>query len=51
MSEEEMFTVIKSGKRRKKAWKRVINKISFVGLAKISPENLQNLKNSLDPWD
>jgi len=31
MSEAEMFTVMKSGKRRKKAWKRVINKISFVG--------------------
>jgi ribosome biogenesis protein NSA2 len=31
MSEAEMFTVMKSGKRRKKAWKRMINKVSFVG--------------------
>jgi len=31
MSEEEMFTVMKSGKRKRKAWKRMINKISFVG--------------------
>lgn len=26
-----MFTVVKSGKRKRKAWKRMINKISFVG--------------------
>lgn len=31
MSEDEMFKVMKSGKRRKKAWKRVVNKVSFVG--------------------
>ena len=31
MSEEEMFKVMKTGKRKQKAWKRVINKISFVG--------------------
>jgi ribosome biogenesis protein NSA2 len=31
MSEEEMFTVVKSGKGKRKAWKRMINKISFVG--------------------
>lgn len=33
MSEAEMFNIIKSGKRKKKAWKRVINKCTFV------PEN------------
>ena len=31
MTEAEMFTVAKSGKRQKKAWKRVINKMTFVG--------------------
>ena len=31
MSEDEMFKIMKSGKRRKKAWKRVVNKVSFVG--------------------
>ena len=31
MSEEEMFKVMKTGKRKQKAWKRVVNKISFVG--------------------
>ncbi|KNH09692.1 40S ribosomal protein S8 [Perkinsela sp. CCAP 1560/4] len=31
MSEEEMFKVITTGKRHKKSWKRVINKVSFVG--------------------
>ena len=31
MSEEEMFKVLKTGKRKQKAWKRVVNKISFVG--------------------
>ena len=31
MSEEEMFKVIKSGKRQKKAWKRMITKACFVG--------------------
>ena len=31
MSEDEMFKVMKSGKRKKKAWKRVVNKVSFVG--------------------
>ena len=30
LSEAEMFSVLKSGKRRKKQWKRVINKMSFV---------------------
>lgn len=33
MSEAEMFNIIKSGKRKKKAWKRVINKCTYV------PEN------------
>ena len=31
MSEEEMFKVLKTGKRKQKAWKRIVNKISFVG--------------------
>ena len=31
VSEEEMFKVIKSGKRRKKEWKRMVNKVTFVG--------------------
>jgi ribosome biogenesis protein NSA2 len=30
MSEEEMFKVLRTGKRRKKAWKRVVNKVTFV---------------------
>jgi ribosome biogenesis protein NSA2 len=30
MSEAEMFSIIKSGKRGKKAWKRIINKPTFV---------------------
>ena len=33
MSEAEMFQILKSGKRGKKAWKRVINKVTYV------PEN------------
>eukprot|EP01066_Platyproteum_vivax_P001970 Platyproteum_vivax@DN12445_c0_g1_i1.p1 len=31
LSEDQMFKVLRSGKRRKKAWKRVINKATFVG--------------------
>merc|ERR1719301_276315 len=31
MTEDEMFKIMRSGKRKKKAWKRVVNKISFVG--------------------
>merc|ERR1712098_554790 len=31
MTEDEMFKVLRSGKRKNKAWKRVINKASFVG--------------------
>lgn len=31
MSEAEMFEVIRSGKRKRKCWKRRINKICFVG--------------------
>lgn len=31
MTEDEMFQVKHSGKRQRKAWKRVINKVSFVG--------------------
>lgn len=26
-----MFKIMKSGKRKQKAWKRVVNKVSFVG--------------------
>ena len=33
MSEAEMFNIIKSGKRKRKAWKRIINKCTYV------PEN------------
>jgi ribosome biogenesis protein NSA2 len=31
LTEDEMFKVVKSGKRKSKSWKRVINKASFVG--------------------
>ena len=31
MTEDEMFQIKYSGKRRRKSWKRIINKISFVG--------------------
>ncbi len=31
MTEEEMFEIVKSGKRKRKALKRIINKFSFVG--------------------
>merc|ERR1719237_135369 len=31
MTEDEMFKILRTGKRKKKAWKRVINKVSFVG--------------------
>eukprot|EP01022_Parablepharisma_sp_SALTPOND_P015107 TRINITY_DN2108_c0_g1_i1.p5 TRINITY_DN2108_c0_g1~~TRINITY_DN2108_c0_g1_i1.p5 ORF type:complete len:304 (+),score=40.67 TRINITY_DN2108_c0_g1_i1:1193-2104(+) len=31
MTEEEMFKVLKSGKRRKKEWKRMITQATFVG--------------------
>jgi ribosome biogenesis protein NSA2 len=31
MTEEEMFGVVRSGKRKRKQWKRVINKVTFVG--------------------
>jgi ribosome biogenesis protein NSA2 len=30
MTEEEMFRVIRTGKRRRKVWKRLIDKVSFV---------------------
>jgi ribosome biogenesis protein NSA2 len=30
MAEDEMFKVLRSGKRKKKAWKRMINKVTFV---------------------
>eukprot|EP00744_Colponema_vietnamica_P005160 GILI01007584.1.p1 GENE.GILI01007584.1~~GILI01007584.1.p1 ORF type:complete len:261 (-),score=63.30 GILI01007584.1:184-966(-) len=31
MTEDEMFKVIRSGKRKKKEWKRMVNKVTFVG--------------------
>lgn len=31
LTEDEMFKVVKTGKRRRKGWKRLINKMSFVG--------------------
>ena len=31
LTEEEMFHVMKSGKRQKKVWKRMIKKVTFVG--------------------
>ena len=31
MSEDEMFKVMRSGKRKNKAWKRLVNKVTFVG--------------------
>jgi len=31
MREDEMFKIMRTGKRKKKAWKRVINKLTFVG--------------------
>lgn len=30
MTEAEMFSILKTGKRGRKAWKRVINKATFV---------------------
>lgn len=31
MTEDEMFKIMRSGKRKKKCWKRVVNKVTFVG--------------------
>jgi len=31
MTEDEMFKIMRSGKRKKKMWKRVVNKITYVG--------------------
>lgn len=31
ISEDEMFRVIKTGKRKKKEWKRMVTKVTFVG--------------------
>jgi ribosome biogenesis protein NSA2 len=31
ISEDEMFRVIKTGKRQKKAWKRMVTKVTYVG--------------------
>ena len=30
MTEDEMFKVLRTGKRKKKAWKRLVNKVTFV---------------------
>lgn len=30
LAEDEMFKVLRTGKRKKKAWKRMINKVTFV---------------------
>jgi ribosome biogenesis protein NSA2 len=30
MTEDEMFKVMRTGKRKRKAWKRVVNKVTFV---------------------
>ena len=31
MTEDEMFKILRTGKKKKKAWKRVVNKVCFVG--------------------
>jgi len=31
VAEDEVFKVMRSGKRKKKQWKRMVNKVSFVG--------------------
>ena len=31
ISEDEMFQVVKSGKRKKKQWKRMVTKVTYVG--------------------
>ena len=31
ISEDEMFRVMKTGKRKKKQWKRMVTKVTFVG--------------------
>jgi len=31
MTEDEMFKILRSGKRKKKCWKRIVNKVCFVG--------------------
>ena len=31
VAEDEMFKVLHSGKRRKKQWKRMVTKVTFVG--------------------
>merc|ERR1712141_118332 len=31
MSESEVFKVVKTGKSRRKAWKRMVTKVTFVG--------------------
>merc|ERR1712186_163105 len=31
MTEDEMFKILRTGKRKKKAWKRIVNKVCFVG--------------------
>ena len=31
ITEDEIFKVVRSGKRKKKAWKRMVSKVTFVG--------------------
>ncbi|OII76664.1 ribosome biogenesis protein NSA2 [Cryptosporidium andersoni] len=31
LNEDEMFKILRSGKRKKKSWKRIVNKVCFVG--------------------
>ena len=31
MTEDEMFKIMRTGKRKKKCWKRIVNKMTFVG--------------------
>merc|ERR550514_1753475 len=31
MTEDEMFKILRTGKRKKKAWKRVVTKVTYVG--------------------
>jgi ribosome biogenesis protein NSA2 len=31
LTEDQMFSIVRTGKRKKKVWKRMINKVSFVG--------------------
>jgi hypothetical protein len=41
VSEDEVFKVIKSGKRKKKQWKRMVNKVRWEGVACCDTRRLQ----------